>query len=141
MVNDEQPQHTRNKRGAHVTTNDDVLVVDAAGNDTTHDKPLDGGHDCNPSSRYAKQLVAAAESRWKGSNEAGDKWGDKVSTDIAEQRSKLQNLSDKFDTYTQKVDTMEDNLIARMEKRLGKGGKRDTKFSATAPPPGRNGAN
>ena len=54
---------------------------------------------------------------------------------------KLQNLSDKFHTYTRKLDTMEDNIIARMVKFLGKGGKDDTRSSATAPPPGQNGAN
>ena len=141
MDEDKQPPRTRIERGAHVTTNDDVVVVDAAGNDTTHNGPLDGGDDSNPSSRYAKQLVGAAERRWKASNEAGEKWRDKVSTDIAAQMSKLQNLSDKCDTYTREVDTMEAHIIACMEKLLGKGGKDDTTSSATATPPGQNGAN
>ena len=91
---------------------------------------------------------ATPSNLWRRPNADGKQATDPVTNgqtkcpmDIAEQRSKLQNLLDKFDTYTRTVDTMEDNIIARMEKLLGKGGKGDTKSSATATPPGRNRAN
>ena len=106
-----QPQ-TRGARTRAKKAKETFVDVDAPGNDVRQ-------HDINPFSRCAKQLVTAAEHRWKSNRDVDEQWRDAVTKDITDLEAKLHQLTQRFDTYANKIDDMGDTIVDRIAKRSG----------------------